>query len=244
MLGVLWLGFVLFSLTATFWISFIEKGYGAEMMAGELILGVIITILFLLSLLGIIGSIYDENERRKRKGRECRVIYLEGLPDFELEQRLCLTLDVQNRVILIDGLKELDAHSKDQSLKRVSGLKDTQVRLRFQQVTKLNYIYWEGEISRWVSGSSGFSYPGLFKGTRVYVPPTSGYFKKEKIKVDGALEIQYQDQKGFPEHIVLKGGRNDDYVEKWLESLCRCTRIPAPQYIPPIKPAKPGPKYL
>lgn len=223
MVGALFVEFILFSWTVIFWSSFVEKNYGSEMIAGELILGIIITILFLWTFIAII---YGEIEKKKTKGRECDATFLEGPPDFKIEQNLHLTLDVKNRVIIIDRLKE------------------TQVRLRFQQITKLNYIYWEGDVARWRSGSPGFSYPGFFKGTRVYVRPTSGYSYTEKLKVDWALEIQYRDQKGLPARIVLKIGRYDDYVDKWLVSLCRCTRLPAPQYIEPVKPAKPGPRYL
>lgn len=226
MTAALFFAFFLFSLTASFWSSFVVKDYGAEMMGGELVLGIIITILFLLSLFVFVACIYEEIEKKKTKGLECDVSFLEGLPDFKIEQSLHLTLDIKSRVILFGRLKE------------------SQVRLRFQQITKLNYICWEGNISRWVPGSSGFSYPGLLKGTRVYVRPTSGYTKHEKLTVDGALEIQYKDKNGFPARIVLKIGQDDDYVDKWLESLCRCTMLSAPQYIPPVKPEKPGPKYL
>lgn len=244
MLGILWLGIVLFSLTAVFWISFVEKDYGAKMIPGELILGIIITILFLFSLLGIIGIIHEEIERRERKGRECRAFYMEGLPDFEREQRLRLTLDVKNRIILMEGLKELNSPSQYQTLTRLSGLKTAQAALRLPQITKLSYIDWEGEISRWVPGSSGYSYPGLFEGTRHYVPPTEGYFKTEMLHVNRALEIRYQNQSGVPSRIVLDISKDASYAEALLESLCRCTRLPAPQYVPPVKPANPGPTYL
>lgn len=196
----------------------------------------------------IIGTImlaYEEKERARRtKGRECDVTHLEGIPDFEREQRLHLTLDVEDRIIIMDGQKEKDVPSKHQKYTVTEHLKDTQVRLRFQQITKLNYICWEGDVSRWEPGTMGFSAPGLFKGTRMYVPGTRGYAYTEKLKVDYALEIRYRDQAGSPARIVLKVRSRDDYVDKWLEALCRCTNLPAPQYVPPVKPEKPGPRYL
>lgn len=188
--------------------------------------------------------INNELDRKKNKGRECRAFYMEGLPDFEREQRLRLTLDVKNRIILMDGLKELNSPSQYQTLTRLSGLKTAQVALRLQQITKLSYIDWEGEISRWVPGSSGYSYPGIFEGTRHYVPPTEGYFKTEMLRVNRALEIRYQNQSGVPSRIVLDISKDTSYAEALLESLCRCTRLPAPQYVPPVKAANPGPTYL
>lgn len=203
--------------------------------------GLVCTIVFITGIALIIST---ERDCKKVMGRELYVSCLEGIPDFEREQRLHLTLDVKNRAILMDGQKAKDVPSKHQQYTPTKHLKDTQVRLRFQQITKLNYIYWEGDVSRWEPGTIGFSTPGLFKGTRMYVPATRGHFYKEKLKVDYALEIQYRDQKGFPDRIVLKVGSRDDYVDKWVEALCRCTNLPAPQYVPAVKPEKPGPRYL
>lgn len=226
MAGVLFVAFILFSWTVVFWSSFVEKDYGEKMIAGEMVLGLIVTILFLLSLLGVIGAIYEEIEKKKNKGKECDAVCLEGLPGFKQEQAVHLTLNLKDLSVLFSDRKE------------------TEVRLKFQQIMKLNYICWEEDVVRWKSGSNGYSYPGLFEGTRVYVPPTSGYSYTEKLKVDWALEIQYRDQRGLRDRIVLKIGRYDDYVDKWLETLCRCTKLPSPQYIEPVKPVKPGPKYL
>lgn len=230
MAGVLLIAFTLFSLTATFWGSFVEKDYGAKMIPGELVLGLIVTLLFLLSLLGVIGAIQEEIEKQKSKGRECKAVCLDGLPGFKREQEVHLTLDIKDLSLLFDDRK------------------DQKIALKFQQIKKLNYIDWEGDITRWVEGSNGYSYPGLFEGTRVYVPPTAGYSKTEKLRVKRALEIQYRDQRGVPRSIVLDvskdGSLDGSYAEALLESLCRCTRLPAPQYIKPVKPAKPGPKYL
>lgn len=176
---------------------------------------------------GTIAVVYSEKERARRtKGKECDAVCLEGLPGFKCEQALHLTLNLKDLFVLFSDRKE------------------TEVCLKFQQIIRLNYICWEGEVIRWKSGSNGYSYPGLFEGTRVYVPPTSGYSYTEKLKVDWALEIQYRDQYGLRDHIVLKIGRYDDYVDRWLETLCRCTNIPAPQYVEPVKPVKPGPTYL
>lgn len=192
---------------------------------------------------GIIILVNNELDHRKTKGREWDVTHLEGIPDFEREQRLHLTLDVEDRVILIDGRKAKDVPSKHQQYTLTKHLKDTQVRLRFQQITQLSYIYWEGDISRWEPGTMGFSAP-LMGGVRMYVRGSSGYAYTEKLKVDYALEIRYRDQAGSPARIVLKVGSRDDYVDKWLEALCRCTNLPAPQYVPPVRPEKPGPRYL
>lgn len=196
-------------------------------------------------IIGTAGMVYSEKERaRKTKGRECNAACLEGLPDFEREQRLHLTLDVKNRVILMDGKKVKDVPSKHQQYTLTKHLKETQVRLRFQQITKLSYISWEGDVSRWQPGTAGFSYPGLFEGTRYYEPPTPGYDYTETLKVSRALEIQYRDQAGFPSRIVLDTSRDASYAQALLEALCRCTNLPAPQYIPPVQPPQPGPKYL
>ena len=196
-------------------------------------------------IIGTISLVYSEKERaRKTKGRECNAACLEGLPDFEREQRIHLTLDVKNRVILMDGKKVKDVPSKHQQYTLTKHLKETQVRLRFQQITKLSYICWEGEVTRWEPGTSGFSYPGIFEGTRHYVPPTEGYFKTETLRVNHALEIRYQNQIGVPSRIVLDISKDTSYAEALLESLCRCTRLPVPQYIPPVPSPNPGPKYL
>lgn len=185
----------------------------------------------------------DAKTQGKTKGRECDVTHLEGIPDFEREQRLHLTLDVKNRVILIDGRKAKDVPSKHQQYTLTKHLKETQVRLRFQQIAGLSFIDWEGNVSRWEPGTMGFSAP-LMGGVRMYARGSSGYAYTEKLKVDYALEIRYRDQAGVPARIVLKVRSRDDYVDKWLEALCRCTNLPAPQYVPPVEPEKPGPKYL
>lgn len=176
--------------------------------------------------IGTVCLVYAEKEKAKTKGRECGAVCLDGLPGFKREQAVHLTLDIKDLSLLFDDRK------------------DQKVALKFQQITKLNYIDWEGDITRWVEGSNGYSYPGLFEGTRVYVPPTEGYAKTEKLRVKRALEIQYRDQKGIPRSIVLDISKDSSYTESLVESLCRCTRLPVPQYIPPVKPAKPGTKYL
>lgn len=184
------------------------------------------TIWVLIFIFATILLVFQEAERRKTKGLECRAICLDGLPSFKREQITNLTLDVKNRILFFGDLKE------------------EKVAIKLQQISQLNYIDWEGDVSRWKPGSPGFSYPGIFKGTRVYVPSTSGYAYTEKLRVNRALEIRYQGQDGIKGRIVLDISKDENYAEKLLESICRCTRLPAPQYIQPVKPAKPGPKYL
>ena len=198
-------------------------GTWKDLSSSEMTAGFVCTII---AVIGIILLVSSEMDKRKTKGRECGAVCLDGLPGFKREQAVHLTLDIKDLSLLFDDRKE------------------QKVALKFRQITKLNYIDWEGDISRWVAGSDGYSYPGLFEGTRVYVPPTEGYSKTEKLRVKQALEIQYRDQRGIPRSIVLDASKDGSYAEALLESLCRCTRLPAPQYIKPVKPVKPGPKYL
>lgn len=193
---------------------------------------------------GLIWLIMSERKRAKRKGWQCRVHCLDGLPGFKREQITDMTLDLKNMVILMDGLKYRAVPAKHQWSTSTDDLKEIHVCLRFEQIVKLSYICWEGDVTRWKPGTNGFSYPGLFEGTREYVPPTSGYAYTEKLRVDPALEIQYRDQGGVPRRIVLDIRKDKRYAAALVESLCSYAALPHPQYVAPVEPSKPGPTYL
>lgn len=215
-------------------------GGGKDFSDGAMLLGSICT---LVVIIGILRFVENERRRSVTKGRECRAVCLDGLPGIQREQLTNLALDMKNEVILIKGLKDSVGLPKH-LLKGKYELKETDVCLRFRQITRLNYTDWEGDVTRYVPGTSGVSYPGIFEGTRYYEPPTPGYFKTEALRVSQALEIRYRDQGGVPQRVVLDISGDSYYAQALLESLCRCTRLPAPQYVPPAKPAPPGPRYL
>ncbi len=129
---------------------------------------------------------------------------------------------------------------------RLEDSKEHQIILPFNQIAQINFITWEKTITKALNPLAEGIIGGIIGGDAMAVVSAidaKGRTRSEKVKVEGAIEIQYR-PKGdlrtvksliFRSHLT----RNDTI--KWAKTLCKYANLPAPQY---ITPQPKGPTYL
>ena len=115
----------------------------------------------------------------------------------------------------------------------------------FKQIVSVNFIVWEKTITKALSPLAEGIVGGLIGGDTMAVVSAidaKGRTRAEKVKVEGALEIQYHpkgDSRTVKSIVVDPSVRSTG--EKWARTLCRCAGLPEPRY---ITPQPKGPTYL
>lgn len=183
--------------------------------------GVITAILGVMSILGFV---------EQKKVEERTVIHLdhlEGIEGFAYKAYFGLVIDRDDRCI------EFECEKK-------------KIRLPFSQICNANFITWEKTIIKPLNPMAEAFVTGLIAGDAMAVAAAvdaKGRTRAEKVKVEGALEIQYHPKGDFRtvKSIILGKEFMRTEITQFAETLCRCAGLPEPQY---IQPEKKGPTYL
>lgn len=134
---------------------------------------------------------------------------------------------------------------KDSQYIDFENLKKERTILPFKQIVSVNFIVWEKTITKALSPLAEGIVGGLIGGDTMAVVSAidaKGRTRAEKVKVEGALEIQYHpkgDSRTVKSIVVDPSVRSTG--EKWARTLCRCAGLPEPRY---ITPQPKGPTYL
>ncbi len=125
-------------------------------------------------------------------------------------------------------------------------LNKQKILLPFKQIISVNFITWEKTLVKDLNPLAEGIVGGLIGGSTMAVVSAidaKGRTRSEKVKVEGAIEIQYHPQGDSRaiERIVVDPGHPKSMGEKWAKTLCRCAGLPEPRH---IEPEAKGPTYL
>lgn len=188
-------------------------------MKWAILAGVCLVILFLVAALSVDG---------KREERIAIFLHhLEGINGIPYKDGISVRVQSKKECLQLE-------HNKNEIL------------LPFKQIEQVNIITWEKTITKDLNPLAEGIVGGLIGGDAMAVVSAidaKGRTRSEKVKVEGALEIQYYPAGEYQTVKCLVFGEvaSQEMILQFAKTLCHYANLPGPNF---ITPQPKGPTYL